>query len=114
MAGLCEGGNEPPGSLKATERIHILFLLRRITPMPPCRFDAKLLPRVGPPQVPLQKPSNIAEHTPRRPVERELNFYAPNIKVDDRTGSFVTTLDFAAFQGLHNPTSHHNTFRFTG
>ncbi|KAJ4441709.1 hypothetical protein ANN_11567 [Periplaneta americana] len=27
----------------------------------PCRSEAKLFPRVGPPRVPLQKPSNIAE-----------------------------------------------------
>ncbi|KAJ4442691.1 hypothetical protein ANN_04280 [Periplaneta americana] len=45
----------------ATDRIHIPFLLRQIPPRPPCRSEAKLLPRVGPPRVPLQKPSNIAE-----------------------------------------------------
>ncbi|KAJ4429617.1 hypothetical protein ANN_21818 [Periplaneta americana] len=31
------------------------------SPKAPCRSEAKLLPRVGPPREPLQKPSNIAE-----------------------------------------------------
>ncbi|KAJ4438900.1 hypothetical protein ANN_14854 [Periplaneta americana] len=28
MAGLCEGGNEPPGSLKARELLRVLYLSR--------------------------------------------------------------------------------------
>ncbi|KAJ4449741.1 hypothetical protein ANN_01145 [Periplaneta americana] len=48
-------------TLHLTDRIHIPSLLRKIPQRPPCRSEAKLLPRVGPPRVPLQKPSNIAE-----------------------------------------------------
>ncbi|KAJ4443633.1 hypothetical protein ANN_05307 [Periplaneta americana] len=44
----------------ASDRIHIPFLLWQIPPRSPCQFEAKL-PRIGLPQVPLQKPSNIAE-----------------------------------------------------
>ena len=31
MAGLCKGGNEPPGFLKANQLVSLLYILTRIT-----------------------------------------------------------------------------------
>ncbi|KAJ4436889.1 hypothetical protein ANN_17021 [Periplaneta americana] len=55
------GLKKTPEKISPADRIHIPFLLRQIPPRPPSRSEAKLLPEVGPPRMPLQKPSNIAE-----------------------------------------------------